>query len=59
MPGDSHTLANRIHLLGREVIEAPVRLVHGNSEGLAMAAVVLFGELSDRDALFVMLDRVP
>jgi hypothetical protein len=46
-------------LLRGEVIETPVSLVDSNAEWPAMAPMVLFGELGDRHALFVLLDRVP
>ena len=52
-------LPNCIDLLLREVVETPVGLVHGDPEGLPMAAVVVFSELRDCDALFVILNRVP
>jgi hypothetical protein len=48
-----------VDLLRREVVEAPVGLVDGDAKGLAMASVVVFGELRNWDAFFVVLDRVP
>jgi hypothetical protein len=52
-------LPYRVDLLRGEVIETPVSLVDSNAEWPAMAPMVLFGELGDRHALFVLLDRVP
>ena len=59
MWGEVLALSDSIDLLRREIIKTPVRLVHGDSEGLAMASMVLFGELRDWDAFLVVLDRVP
>jgi hypothetical protein len=53
------TLAYGIYLLHCEVIEAPVGLVDSNAEWPAMLPMVLFGELRNGHALFVLLDCVP
>lgn len=53
------TLPYGIHLLYREVVEAPIGLVDSNAEWPAMTPVVLFGKLCNRYALFVLLDRIP
>ena len=53
------TLPYGIHLLHREVVEAPIGLVDSNAEWPAMTPVVLFGKLRNRYALFVLLDSIP
>lgn len=53
------TLPYGIHLLHREVVEAPIGLVDSNAEWPAMTPVVLFGKLRNRYALFVLLNRIP
>jgi hypothetical protein len=52
-------VSNGIDLLRREVVEAPVGFVDGDAKGLAMASVVVFGELRNWDAFLVVFDRVP
>lgn len=52
-------LADYIDLLGRQVVEAPIRLVDGDSKWSAIAPVMIFSELGKWNALLMSPDCVP
>jgi hypothetical protein len=52
-------LSDRVDLLRRQVVEAPICFVDSNPEWLAMIPIVLLGELCNRNALLVKPNFIP